>query len=78
MMAQTSFARGGKLTIKRAEIVNIYDLLGIVDGNDIADCKNDDDCGDGMICVGIGICVPEADQFQLKRKLPKLMKRVAQ
>ncbi|MBT3983879.1 MAG: hypothetical protein HOE90_21160 [Bacteriovoracaceae bacterium] len=72
----TNAKKQNNLTISRYEVKNIISMLKLnADGDDIADCKSDSDCGSGEICVGIGICVPEAKAKAYAFKLPSLLSR---
>jgi hypothetical protein len=76
LLSTSAFGAGkSKLTISRYEVKNILSMINAVDEYEIADCKSDSDCGAGNICVGIGICVPEAEVKILRSKLPNMMKK---
>lgn len=76
LLSTSAFGAGqSKLTISRYEVKNILSMINAVDDDEIADCKSDSDCGAGNICVGIGICVPEAKVRPLRSKLPNMMKK---
>lgn len=76
LLSTSAFAaRQSKLTISRYEVSNLLSMINAVDDDEIADCHSDADCGAGSICVGIGICVPEAKVKSLRSKLPNMMKR---
>jgi hypothetical protein len=74
-VALVSTANAGRSVVKlsRYEVKNVMHMMALTDIDEFVDCRSDSDCGEGLICVGIGICVPESTTAEYKKLFPALL-----